>query len=230
MGFKQKRGCVLYAIIALFLALVYSYKNAIWVNEQYAMYFKRGDTSTPIYLMLVYSALLVIFIVAVTKICENRTHFLYGAILFLTIIFYFSKMLLEEGVYSAITSPTTPLVYLLSLAIFIGADDEIWASIRMCLPFLIVGYICLLGYEYVTLVSRYGIVVVGNSSLIYYYVSLFWCSTIYLTDRILQKENIGLQQILLMGFNIVFAVIINSRSWIIQSCLVAVVIYLFGTT
>ena len=87
MGFKQKRGCVLYAIIALFLALAYSYKNAIWVNEQYAMYFKRGDTSTPIYLMLVYSALLVIFIVAVTKICENRTHFLYGAILFLTIIF-----------------------------------------------------------------------------------------------------------------------------------------------
>ena len=33
-----------------------------------------------------------------------------------------------------------------------------------------------------------------------------------------------------MGFNIVFAVIINSRSWIIQSCLVAVVIYLYGTT
>ena len=230
MGFKQKRGCVLYAIIALFLALAHSYKNAIWVNEQYAMYFKRGDTSTPIYLMLVYSALLVIFIVAVTKICENRTHFLYGAILILTILFYFVKSLLEEGVYSAFTSPTTPLVYLLILAIFIGADDEIWASIRMCLSFLIVGYICLLGYEYVTLVARYGIVVVGNSSLIYYYVSLFWCSTIYLTDRILQKKNIGLRQILLMGFNIVFAVIINSRSWIIQSCLVAVVIYLFGTT
>ena len=143
---------------------------------------------------------------------------------------HFVKSLLEEGVYSAFTSPTTSLVYLFILAIFIGADDEIWASIRMCLPFLIVGYICLLGYEYVTLVSRYGIVVVGNSSLIYYYVSLFWCSTIYLTDRILQKKNIGLRQILLMGFNIVFAVIINSRSWIIQSCLVAVVIYLFGTT
>ena len=78
-------------------------------NEQYAMYFKRGDTSTPIYLMLVYSALLVIFIVAVTKICENRTHFLYGAILILMIVFYFVKSLLEEGVYSAFTSPTTPL-------------------------------------------------------------------------------------------------------------------------
>lgn len=44
-------------------------------------------------------------------------------------------MLLEEGVYSAITSPTTPLVYLLSFGDFIGADDEIWASIRMCLPY-----------------------------------------------------------------------------------------------
>lgn len=49
MEFKQKRACIVYSIIALFMALVYSYKDAIWVNEQYAMYFKRGDTSTPIY-------------------------------------------------------------------------------------------------------------------------------------------------------------------------------------
>lgn len=230
MEFKQKRACIVYSIIALFMALVYSYKDAVWVNEQYAMYFKRGDTSTPIYLALVYSALLVVFIVAVTKICENRTHFLYGLILFLTILFYFSKMLLEDGVYSAITSPTTPLVYLVSLAVFVGMDDGIWDAVRKILSILIVAYICLLSYEYIMLIVRYGVVVVGNSPLIYYFVSLFWCSVIYLTDRILQKENIGLWQMLLMGFNIVFAVIINSRSWIIQSCIVSVVVYLLGTT
>ena len=75
MEFKQKRACIVYSIIALFMALVYSYKDAIWVNEQYAMYFKRGDTSTPIYLILIYSALFVIFIVAVAKICENCNYF-----------------------------------------------------------------------------------------------------------------------------------------------------------
>ena len=230
MNVKQRKNCTIYAIIALFVALVYSYKNAVWVNEQYAMYFKRGDTSTPIYLILVYSALTLIFIVAVTKICENRRRFLYGTILILTILFYFVKALLEEGVYSAITSPTTPSVYLLSLAVFVGMDDEVWDAVRRSLPLLIIAYICLLIYEYITLVARYGVVVVGNSSLIYFYVSLFWCSAVYLTDRILCDKNTGVLQVLLIGFNIIFAVIINSRSWIIQSCIVGVVIYLIGTT
>lgn len=230
MNVKQRKNCTIYAIIALFVALVYSYKNAVWVNEQYAMYFKRGDTSTPIYLMLIYSALILIFIVAVTRICEDRRHFLYGTILILTILFYFVKALLEEGVYSAITSPTTPIVYLLSLAVFVGMDDEVWDAVRRSLPLLIIAYICLLIYEYITLVARYGVVVVGNSSLIYFYVSLFWCSVVYLTDRILCDKNTGVLQVLLIGFNIIFAVIINSRSWIIQSCIVGVVIYLIGTT
>ena len=230
MNVKQRKNCTIYAIIALFVALVYSYKNAVWVNEQYAMYFKRGDTSTPIYLMLIYSALILIFIVAVTRICEDRRHFLYGTILILTILFYFVKALLEEGVYSAITSPTTPIVYLLSLAVFVGMDDEVWDAVRRSLPLLIIAYICLLIYEYITLLARYGVVVVGNSSLIYFYVSLFWCSVVYLTDRILCDKNTGVLQVLLIGFNIIFAVIINSRSWIIQSCIVGVVIYLIGTT
>ena len=78
--------------------------------------------------------------------------------------------------------------------------------------------------------TRYGIVVVGNSSIIYFYVSLFWCTVIYLTDRILCNENRGLLQVLLIGFNIIFAVVINSRSWIIQSCIVGAIVYLIGTT
>ena len=40
----------------------------------------------------------------------------------------------------------------------------------------------------------------------------------------------GLTQAFLIGFNVIFAVIINSRSWIIQSCLVGIAIYLLGTT
>ena len=51
MNVKLIRDCTRYAIIALFIALIYSYKNAVWVNEQYAAYFKRGDTSTPIYMI-----------------------------------------------------------------------------------------------------------------------------------------------------------------------------------
>ena len=41
MNLKQKRSCIVYAISALFAALVYSYKDAKWVNEKYAMFFKE---------------------------------------------------------------------------------------------------------------------------------------------------------------------------------------------
>lgn len=230
MEFKLKKDSIIYAITALFTALVYSYKDAVWVNEKYAMYFERGDTSSPIFILLIHSALLIVFIAGVREICKNKKYFIYGFLLFLTISFYFAKTFLEDGVYSALTSPTTPIVYLLSLAFFVGMDDKIWNAVRKCLPVLIVAYICLLIYSYMSLLNRYGAVVVGNSSLIFYYVALFWCSIIYLTDRIIRKEDIGLFQQLLIAFNIVFAVIINSRSWILQSCLVAIVIYLFGTT
>ena len=107
----------------------------------------------------------------------------------MTISFYFAKSFLEDGVYSALTSPTTPIVYLLSLAFFVGMDDKIWNAVRKCLPVLIVAYICLLIYSYMSLLNRYGAVVVGNSSLIFYYVALFWCSIIYLIDRIIRKTN-----------------------------------------
>ncbi len=118
MNVKQRRDCTIYAIIELFIALVYSYKNAVWVNEQYAMYFKRGDTSTPIYMMLVYSALIAMFFASVSRIRKNRWRFLYDTFLILTVLSCFIKSLLEEVVYSALTSPKTPLVYLLNPILF----------------------------------------------------------------------------------------------------------------
>ena len=230
MEFKQKKACVIYSITALFLALIYSYKDAEWVNEKYAMFFKRGDTSSPIYIALIYSALILLVVVAVSKLCANRRYFLYGLMIMLIVLFYFSRSFLEEGTYLAITSPTTPIIYLLILAIFIGMDNDIWSAIIKYLPLLIVVHVLLLAYEYVTLVAEHGVVVVGNSSLIFYYVSFFWCSVVYLSNRILDGEGIGRWQLVLIGFNVIFAVIINSRSWIIQACLVGVVAYLAGST
>ena len=55
MELKQKRACIVYAISALFAALIYSYKDAKWVNEKYAMFFKRGDTSSLVYIILMVS-------------------------------------------------------------------------------------------------------------------------------------------------------------------------------
>ena len=185
MEFKQKKACVIYAIAALFIALVYSYKDATWVNEKNAMFFKRGDTSSPVYIVLIYSALFLLIIVAVSKLCENRRHFLYGAMFVLISFFYLSKSFIEEGAYLAITSPTTPIIYLLTLAIFIGMDKDIWTELEKCLPPLIVAHMLLLIYEYVALVAEHGVVVVGNSSLIFYYVSLFWCAVVYLSDRVI---------------------------------------------
>lgn len=230
MELKQKRACIVYSVSALFAALIYSYKDAKWVNEKYAMFFKRGDTSSPIYIVLIYSALIVLTIIAVLKICENRRRFLYGAEFVLMILFYFIKSILEDGMYLAITSPTTPIIYILALAVFVGMDGDIWETITKCLPILIIIHIVLFAYEYVVLVAEHGVVVVGNSSLIYYFVSLFWCSVIYLSNKVLREEGIGFCQMALIGCNVIFAVIINSRSWIIQSCFVGIAIYFFSSS
>ena len=229
MEFKQK-ACVIYSITALFMALMYSYKGVEWVNEKYEMFFKRGDTSSPVYIALIYSALLLLVAVTVSKLCEKRRYFLYGSMFMLISLFYFFKSFLEEGTYLAITSPTTPIIYLLMLVIFIGMNNDIWDLIVKYLPVLIIVHVLLLISEYATLVAEHGVVVVGNSSLIFYYVSLFWCSVVYLSDRILQGKGIGIGQLILIGFNVIFAVIINSRSWIIQACLVGIVVYLVGST
>ena len=63
MRFRPKKVCVVYSIIALFMALIYSYKDSKWVNEKYAMFFKRGDTSSMVYIILIYSALIFLTIV-----------------------------------------------------------------------------------------------------------------------------------------------------------------------
>lgn len=230
MRFRPKKVCVVYSIIALFMALIYSYKDSKWVNEKYAMFFKRGDTSSMVYIILIYSALIFLTIVSISLLCKNRKYFLYGAIFILISFFYFAKSFFEESVYLALTSPTMPLIYLMILTLFIGMEDDIWESIEKCLLPIIVIHIILLVYEYITLVVEHGVVVVGNSSLIFYYVSLFWCSVVYLSNRIIQNDGIGPGQLTLIGFNIVFAVVINSRSWIIQSCLVGIVTYLVGST
>ena len=54
MRFRPQKVCVVYSIIALFMALIYSYKDSKWVNEKYAMFFKRGDTSSMVYIILIY--------------------------------------------------------------------------------------------------------------------------------------------------------------------------------
>ena len=65
MRFRPKKVCVVYSIIALFMALIYSYKDSKWVNEKYAMFFKRGDTSSMVYIILIYSALIFLTILLI---------------------------------------------------------------------------------------------------------------------------------------------------------------------
>ena len=168
MRFRPKKVCVVYSIIALFMALIYSYKDSKWVNEKYAMFFKRGDTSSMVYIILIYSALIFLTIVSISLLCKNRKYFLYGAIFILISFFYFAKSFFEESVYLALTSPTMPLIYLMILTLFIGMEDDIWESIEKCLLPIILIHIILLVYEYITLVAEHGVVVVGNSSLILY--------------------------------------------------------------
>ena len=230
MVIRLKETGILYSMIALFVALVYSYKDSTWVNEIYAMYFKRGNTSSLVYIALLYSALLIIILISFKEICKKKSDFIFSFILISATIFYFVKSFLDDGFYLAITSPTTPLVYLIVLAVFSGKQQIIWQTVKKILPWIICGHVGVLVYEYFMLVYEHGVVVVGNSSLIFYFVSLFWCSVVYLTDWIANGNVLKVYHLMLLGFLIIFSVIINSRSWIIQSCIISICLYLLASS
>lgn len=228
MRINLKRFGVYYIVVALFVAIVFSYRNARWVMGAYGTVYKRANTSSSIYIFLLYSALIVTVLLSLSQIRKSKGSFLFFFALLETVGFYFIRSFLEDGAYKAITNPTTPLVYILVLAVYIGMQDDLWTVVNGILPWMI-GCLCaLLFYEYIMLFASYGVVVIGNSPLIYYYVDLFWCVTVYLTSKILNGVKLSWKHIFLLMMLIVMAVIINSRSWIIQSCFVLISLYLFA--
>ena len=226
MRINPKRFGIRYILIALLAAIILSYRNAQWVMGVYGAVYKRGNTSSSMYIFLLYSVLLVTVLLSLGQIKKSRDRFLFAFILLGTTCIYFVRSVLDDGIYRAITNPTTPLVYILVLAVYIGMQDDLWAQTYKVLPWLIGGLSISFVYEYIMVYARYGAVVIGNSPLIYYYVDLFWCVVVYLTTKILNGTRPSWRHLLLLIMLIVMAVIINSRSWIIQSCFVLVSLYL----
>ena len=228
MRINPRKFGVRYILIALFIAIVYSFRSADWTTGIYGAVYKRANTSSSVYLFLVYSALIMTVLLGIKHISRSKDTGLYALSLSGIVGVYFLKTIVDDGVYAALTNPTTPLVFLLVLAIYIGMQDELWMLVEKMLPIFIVCFLGLLAYEYIMLFNQHGVTIIGNSSVIYYYVDLFWCVTVYLTCRILRGRELKWYHLFLLVVLIVVATVINSRSWIIQACIVTVGLYLFA--
>ena len=228
MRINPRKFGVRYVLIALFIAIVYSFRSAYWTTGIYGAVYKRADTSSYVYLFLVYSALIMTVVLGIWQIPRSKDTGLFALSFSGIVGVYFLKTIIDDGVYAALTNPTTPLVYLLVLAIYIGMQDELWMIVEKMLPLFIVCFLGLLVYEYIILFNQYGVTIIGNSSIIYYFVDLFWCVTIYLTCRILCGRKLKWYHLFLLVALIIIAAVINSRSWIIQACIVTVGLYLFA--
>lgn len=219
---------VYYILAMLFLSLAYSYRNASWVLSVYGAAYKYANTSSFLYISIIYSVLIVTILLSFAQIRALKVSCIFALVLLATVGFYFVRSILEDGVYSALTNVTSPIGYLFVLAIYIGMQDYLWKAVKKIIPWII-GCLCLLlCYEYSMLFIDYGTVIIGNSSVMFYFVNLFWCITIYLTSNVVDGNKLSWKSSFLLIILIVMSVIINSRSWVIQSCFITVSLYLLA--
>lgn len=215
------------ALYCLALALVYSYVGTNWVYTISSVK-KSANTSSPVYMFL--TLLAIILVVVSTFILLRRCNVLTCVyiVAMVAIVFAYSAVtIFDEGVYRWLYAPTSIIAFLLQLGFFLGQNEEVWKPIRKAVGFLSVFFLVLCVYETLQISIRFGVVPVGNSSMIFYYVAAFWLNSIDIAEKLIEKRKVIFFDWIRLTLLIILALIMNSRSWIIQSILLFIVIYLF---
>ena len=215
------------ALYCLALALVYSYAGTDWVYTISSVK-KNANTSSPVYMSL--TLLAIILVVASAFILLRRCNVItcvYIVAMTAVVFAYSAVTIFDEGVYRWLYAPSSIIVYLLQFGFFLGQNEEVWKSIRKAVGFLSVFFLVLCVYETLQISIRFGVVPVGNSSMIFYYVAAFWLNSIDIAEKLIEKRKIIIFDWIRLILFITLALIMNSRSWIIQSILLFAVIYLF---
>ncbi len=215
-----------FSLVCLAIALIYSYSDSSWIITATSVK-KLANTSSIIYIALIYGALLLVLISTLVTCRKcSRGSGIYIVSLLLWVCIYSIIIFFDEGSYYLIYSPTTIFVYLFQFCFFLGENDKIWDYTYKIIKVLgPVFLICSL-YEAIQIYMKYGIIPVGNSSMIYFYVAAFWLIAIKCAETIINKEKLRLIEWVEVVFLIFLALTMNSRSWVIQSVLLFVILYL----
>lgn len=218
------------AVILMSLALVYSYLNSEWVpfTASIIMQYEKLDI---IYFSMIYVAYALMFIAVYGSVRKVvKTDLLVALLLIGAVIMWAGITIASYGIAKFLYYGTTPICYLMILGYFVGRKEKLWSAVqKTLLPLCFVFSLAIL-YEYASVLTKYGVVIVGHSSLIYFYVALFWLVAVSCADKIMMGKKVGRIRYILLVQLLIFALIINSRSWIIQSVLLTGSIYLTEPT
>ena len=216
-----------FSLVCLAIALIYSYSDSSWIITATSVK-KLANTSSIIYITLIYGALLLVLISTLIMYRKcSRGRGIYIVSLLLLVFIYSIIIILDEGWYYLIFSPTTILVYLFQFCFFLGENDKTWDYAYKIIKVLGPVFLMCSLYETIQIYMKYGVIPVGNSSMIYYYVAAFWLIAIKSAETIINQERLRVVEWIEIVILILLALAMNSRSWIIQSVLLFIILYLF---
>ena len=214
---------IIAALSVLILVQIYSYAISSWeIDVKSARFAVKTAALNNFIVIPRLLAFLAIALVLFRNSFRNFSNTLYSFVFFLFCIAHTLLAMLDLGISTALYSSNIPFYYLLIFGFFAGRKEELWLTVKKAiLPFTLV-YIVAFFYEFAFSYINYGWVIYQNSSVMVYFSNAFWLVATYIYIRISEKGN-GLLIYLFPVVLLIGAVIIRSRSWVIQSILLLVI-------
>ena len=225
---KQKiisySGIILIAALAVLIFVqLYAYAISSWeIDAKSARYaVKTAALNNTIVVPRLLAFFTIVFVLLINSF-RNLSNSLYSLVLLMFCVVHTLLAMLDLGVATGLYSSNLPLYYLLVFGFFAGKKEELWLTVKKAiLPFTLI-YLVAFFYEFAFSYINYGWVIYQNSSVMVYFSNAFWLVATYIYTRISENKT----KLLIYLFPVVLligAVIIRSRSWVIQSILLLVI-------
>lgn len=207
------------ALSVLIFVQLYAYAISSWEvdldSSRFAIKTAALTSRIVIPRLLAFGAIL---LVLVRYSFNHLSHLLYSFVFVMFCITHTVLAMLDLGFATSLYSTHITFYYLFVLGFFTGQREDLWSTLKHAvLPFALI-YLAAFFYEFAFSYINYGWVIYQNSSVMVYFSNAFWLVAIYIYIRISEKKA-GLFVYFVPVILLVGAVIIRSRSWIIQSVL-----------
>ena len=214
------------SLIGLLLLQIVSYARAEWVSDTNiwndAVLLYKNTYSNKVMEAIRYGLLFLILAASLIMSKHKAKSWIFITVIAGFAAVYSAQAILEIGLSRAMYSGNLPVIYLLVVGFFIGQKKAVWDGVKKLLPLLLLAYVILFVYEFVDSNIRFGWVIYQNSSMMTYYAHMFWVSVAYIYTCITEnKRKVFIFPLIIILF--IGAIILRSRSWVIQAALLILV-------
>ncbi|MBC8560074.1 hypothetical protein [Fumia xinanensis] len=232
MKIKVNRLLLCIILFGTFIKQLYSYIGIEYILIPGSSYgyqqLARGDKITLAFELIVLISIVLLFFIEskVRKKFFTLGYRLTLLALVLGIMFWEILTIFQNGLITTLYSTTAPHVYLTALCVCIGMDESLFNVFIKYIKWI--GYLSL-GLSlvwYLVFLQTHPNGLLGNSSVLTFYIQGFWFLCIW---SITEKKTSSLQVLVTIGIGAFLAGLFNSRSWIIQ-CLIWAVVYVYYTS